>query len=384
MTISSAESGGGSADPVRVFLCGDLMLGRGIDQILPHPSHPGLYEPYIRDARDYVSLAEAVVGPLPRHAVLDYVWGDALAELARRAPELRVANLETSITRCDQYWHGKDIHYRMHPANAGCLSAARLDCCTLANNHVLDWGYVGLSETLASLRAVGIASVGAGECRQQAQLPALFPLAGRRRVIVIACGAQSSGIPAAWAAGPGSPGVDLLADLSDADVERIARRVAAVKQPHDVLILSIHWGSNWGYGVSSAQRRFAHALIDHAGVDLVHGHSSHHPRPIEVYREHLILYGCGDFLNDYEGIGGYRSYRGDLSLMYFADIDADDGRLLALHLCPMQIRRFRAMRASPDDTRWLGEALTREGRALGTRTRAAPDGGLALEWHGEG
>ena len=45
---------------LRLFLCGDVMTGRGIDQALPHPSNPILYEPYIRDARDYVDLAERV------------------------------------------------------------------------------------------------------------------------------------------------------------------------------------------------------------------------------------------------------------------------------------------------------------------------------------
>lgn len=67
-------------------------------------------------------------------------------------------------------------------------------------------------------------------------------------------------------------------------------------------IPALGWG-NWGYGVTRRTREFAHELLDHAGVDLIHGHSSHHPLGIEVYRDKLILYGCGDFINDYEGIG---------------------------------------------------------------------------------
>jgi poly-gamma-glutamate capsule biosynthesis protein CapA/YwtB (metallophosphatase superfamily) len=54
---------------------------------------------------------------------------------------------------------------------------------------------------------------------------------------------------------------------------------------------------------------------------LVHGHSSHHPRPFEVYRRTSILYGCGDYLHDYEGISGYEPFRDDLTLMYFPRID---------------------------------------------------------------
>jgi poly-gamma-glutamate capsule biosynthesis protein CapA/YwtB (metallophosphatase superfamily) len=59
-------------------------------------------------------------------------------------------------------------------------------------------------------------------------------------------------------------------------------------------------------------RQFAHALIDEAGFDLVHGHSSHHPKAIEVHHGRIILYGCGDFITDYEGIKGYESFRDDL------------------------------------------------------------------------
>lgn len=101
---------------VRVFLCGDVMTGRGVDQILPHPSDPRIYEPAVRDARAYVRLAEAVNGPIPRSVEHAYIWGDALSELERASPAARIVNLETSVTRSDAYWP-KGINYRMHPAN---------------------------------------------------------------------------------------------------------------------------------------------------------------------------------------------------------------------------------------------------------------------------
>src|SRR5512139_1371163 len=91
-------------DPIRLFLCGDVMTGRGIDQILPHPGDPVLYERYVRDAGDYVALAERAAGPIPRPADFGYVWGDALAELRRCGADVRVVNLETSITTSGDYW----------------------------------------------------------------------------------------------------------------------------------------------------------------------------------------------------------------------------------------------------------------------------------------
>ena len=115
-----------------LFVCGDVMTGRGIDQILPHPGKPQLFERYVRDARDYVELAESAHGPIPRPVSYEYIWGDALEELDRAAVDARIINLETGITTSDDYWPAKEVCYRMNPRNIGCLTAAGIDCCTLA------------------------------------------------------------------------------------------------------------------------------------------------------------------------------------------------------------------------------------------------------------
>lgn len=376
------EGSGRTADSaaLTVFLCGDVMLGRGIDQALPYSNLPHLHEDFVKDARDYITLAERANGPFHRPLGFGDVWGEALAELERVAPHVRLINLETSLTTREDAWPEKGIHYRMHPRNVPCLTAARVDCCALANNHVLDWGREGLRETLATLHGAGIATAGAGETREEAERPAVLAAPGPGRVLVFSFGTHGSGIPPEWAAEVDTPGVDLLPALSWATVRRIRERVRAVKRAGDLVIASIHWGGNWGYGVPPEQRAFAHALIDMAGVDLVHGHSSHHPRGIEVHREHLILYGCGDFLNDYEGIRGHEGYRGDLTLMYFATLEPTSGRLQALRLTPMQLRHFRAHRASRSDTAWLGGVLSREGQSLGTEVVPEADGTLTLHW----
>jgi len=132
--------------------------------------------------------------------------------------------------------------------------------------------------------------------------------------------------------------------------------------------------------VSDEHRRFAHQLIDVAGVDLVYGHSSHHPKPIEVYRGKLILYGCGDLLNDYEGIGGYERFRSELGLMYFPAIDCETGDLVRLTMTPTCIRQLRVNLADPGEARWLSAALSRECKPFGTSVRLLPEGDLALEW----
>ncbi|MBZ4420239.1 CapA family protein [Myxococcus sp. RHSTA-1-4] len=369
-----------SQGALTLFLCGDVMTGRGVDQVLPHPVPPNLYESYVRDARVYVELAEARNGPIRAPLGFDAIWGDALAALKQAAPDVRLINLETSITTSEAWWRAKGIHYRMHPANAPCLTAARINCCALANNHVLDWGYAGLRETLATLRRLGIATAGAGEDVDTALRPAVLDLGSRGRVIVFSFGEDGSGVPPDWAATADTPGVDYLPDLSPSTARRIGERVASVKRAGDVVIASIHWGGNWGYRALPEHRAFAHALIEKAGVDLIHGHSSHHPRGIEVHQGHLILYGCGDFLNDYEGISGYEDFRGDLTLMYFASVDPATGRLVGLRMLPMQLRQLKLHRASSADAGWLCGVLDREGRFLGTGTRLDETGALVLQW----
>ncbi|WP_232379409.1 CapA family protein [Polyangium fumosum] len=362
---------------LELFLCGDVMTGRGIDQALPHPSEPTLYEPYIRDARDYVTMAEDTNGPIQRPFGHAYIWGDALAALERAAPAARIINLETSVTRSDAYWPDKGINYRMHPDNTPCLLAAGIDVCVLANNHVLDYSTSGLIETLTTLKQAGLKIAGAGETLAEARAPAVLPLPGGGRLLVFAFGTASSGIPASWAATDDSPGVERLVDLSDTTALQIQARVRCVKRPGDVVIASIHWGSNWGYEVPEEHVRFAHSLLE-GGVDLVHGHSSHHPRPIEVYKNKLILYGCGDLLNDYEGITGHASFRGDLALMYFPVVDPATGELARLRMTPMQIRRFRLGRARRSDAVWLGETLHRIGRGFGVQVDLDESGDLVL------
>jgi poly-gamma-glutamate synthesis protein (capsule biosynthesis protein) len=364
---------------IKIFLCGDVMIGRGVDQILPHPCDPRLYESAVHSAMDYVRLAEDATGGIRRPAPPSYIWGAALPAFERERPDARVINLETSVTR-SQAHVAKGINYRVSPENAECLVAAGIDCCALANNHVLDWGRAGLLETLSTLDRLKIKTAGAGRNLAEAWAPAIVDLAGKGRVVVISCASVTSGVPGDWAATPKAPGVALLPDLSEKSVALIADQIARARRPNDVVIVSLHWGPNWGFDVPQEQRRFAHRLIDTAPISILHCHSSHHAKGIEVYRDRLILYGCGDFLNDYEGIAGYEEFRGDLALMYFATVDAASGDLAAFEMTPLQIRHFQLVRPSRDDVAWLQETLDRESRAFGARIEAAPNGGLALSW----
>lgn len=369
----------GMADFITIFMCGDVMTGRGVDQLLPYPSDPKIHESYMKSAIDYVEIAERVNGPIQKPVDFSYIWGDAIEELERLTPDMRMINLETSVTKSDDYWKGKGINYRMHPKNIPCLTAAGINYCSLANNHVLDWGYSGLKETLEILKKVDVKFSGAGLNLKEAETPAVMEAKGKGRVIVFSFGTVTSGIPFSWAARKDRPGVFLLEDLSDKTVKYIQEKVNGIKRQRDIVIASIHWGANWGYTIPHKQRTFARKLIDNAGVDIIHGHSSHHVKGMEVYKGRLILYGCGDFLNDYEGIGGGEDFRPDLTLMYFVSVDPSTGKLVHLQMTPIKIKRFKLNRASREDALWLWERLNREGLEFGTRMELKEDNTLILQ-----
>jgi poly-gamma-glutamate synthesis protein (capsule biosynthesis protein) len=398
-----------SRDPslITIFMCGDVMTGRGIDQILPHPSDPLIHERYMRtlkfrrvppsllsllpdsfvykryvkDAGEYVKLAEQANGPVQKPVDFSYIWGDALEELERMSPDLRIINLETSITKSDDYWKGKGINYRMHPENIPCITAAKIDCCSLANNHVLDWGHSGLLQTLEILDRVNMKRAGAGRNARESASPAVMEVGGKGRVILFSFGLKTSGIPPSWAASEERSGVNLLEELSHKTVLYIQGIIQRVKQQGDIVIISLHWGGNWGYTIPHKQREFAHKLIDEAGVDIIHGHSSHHIKGIEVYKERPIMYGCGDLINDYEGISRlYDHFRKDLGLMYFVSSDPSTGKLVHLRMIPTQVKHLKVNRASREDALWLKNTLDRECKKLETRVELNMDNTLTLKW----
>ena len=82
-------------------------------------------------------------------------------------------------------------------------------------------------------------------------------------------------------------------------------------------------------------------------MDIIHGHSSHHVKGIEVYGGKPVIYGCGDFINDYEGIGGYEPYRSDLGLMYFAEVCRSSGDLVGVRMKPTRMKNFRVILLPP-------------------------------------
>ena len=313
----------------RFLVGGDLMLGRAIDQIRPIHNPPAFGKPDARHPEVMLHWAEQRGVSIPRDVAPGYFWGQLLPELQSAAIDFTLFNLETAVTT-ESTWADKTYNFRMHPAGLDVLQAAGVHCVSLANNHGLDFGVRGLVDTIDALRAQQIGHAGAGLDPVQASAPAVHPLPGGTRLLLFAFACLDSGCRPADQALPHRPGIQLLPELRhDSEpaavqqaLERVRQCIDTYRCPGDFVVLSLHWGRNWPDQIPEAHRQFAWRCVDDLGVNLIHGHSAHVPLPGEVRQGSVILYGCGDVLNDYEGRLDLARRGGDRGALFVLDWDS--------------------------------------------------------------
>jgi poly-gamma-glutamate synthesis protein (capsule biosynthesis protein) len=314
---------GGSEDPMEIAFVGDVMLGRLVAEEL-------------------------------RRRPPEYPWGDTLP-LLRRADAL-VGNLEFVLADDGRPWPGKTFHFRADRRAVASLEAAGFALVSVANNHVLDFGTDAALESLATLAQRGIRFAGAGPNAEVARRPAVI----RRDDLTIAMLALTDNEPD-WEAGPESPGVHHVpVDLRDPRAAALLDAVARQREVVDLLIVSAHWGGNWGVDVPRSHRTFARALVD-AGADVVFGHSPHIVRGVEVYRDRPILYGTGDFVDDYAVDPVERNDRSFVFLLR-----TENAVPTELHMHPTEIVHFQA-RLADRHAAEIADSMARRCAALGTR-----------------
>jgi poly-gamma-glutamate synthesis protein (capsule biosynthesis protein) len=290
---------------MKLLFVGDVMLGRLVNQVLKR-------EPP------------------------EYPWGDTLTVL--RQADCRICNLECVVSDRGRPWGltPKAFHFRSDAKNVSALTAAGITAVSVANNHTLDFEYDAMFKMLRILDRAGIRHAGAGENLGRASQPALLEISDARIGLV----AFTDNEPG-WEATDLSPGVFYVPiDLRDARAAKLLETVRNTKGEVDLLILSAHWGGNWGYSPPSNHRLFARALID-AGADIIFGHSCHVVRGVEIYQGRPILYSSGNFIDDY---AVDEIERNDRSLIFMLETEA--GTLTRIRLYPTVIRRYQARMAA--------------------------------------
>ena len=265
-----------------------------------------------------------------------YPWGDTLALL--KNTDVTLINLETTLTTSRRAVP-KVFNFKAQPDRVQCLTEAGIDACTLANNHILDFNIAGMLETLDTLQSAGIPYAGAGRTISEARRP-LILTHDNLTIGIIGCTDNEPG----WEAGVDRPGTHFVSvEAPDETTEKLASQIKRLKTKVDILILSIHWGPNMKRKPSNAFIRFAHRMIE-AGADILHGHSAHIFQGIEVYRNKLILYDTGDFVDDYYVTPALRN---DQSFFYI--VHADSNGIIKLELIPVLISNMQVNRATGRD-----------------------------------
>lgn len=290
-----------------------------------------------------------------------YPWGDTDSVL--RQADLTIANFECVLAAGGEPEAGKVFHFRSDPKNVASLRSAGIGMVSLANNHVLDYGAGAFGEMLPALDTAGVLHAGAGLDRDGARRPAVRRVAGTAVGLIAFTDNQPD-----WEAdaGPGVFYVPVVA--SDRRVDDLLALVRRTKARVGLLVVSAHWGPNWGSGAPSEHRELARALIE-AGADVVYGHSPHIFRGVEVYRNRPVIYSAGDFVDDY---AVDPQERNDQSFIFL--LETDRGTPLRLRLHPTLITDFQA-RLAGRSSRQIAERMQRLSRHLGTASSWDAAGG---------
>lgn len=283
-------------------------------------------------------MGDVMLGRLVNKALLKwdaaYPWGNTLPLL--NDADLRICNLECVISDVGNPWSitPKMFHFRSDEENIATLAAAGIDIVSIANNHVLDYEEEALFRMIDILDTNNIPHAGAGKDLSSAEKPAIISKKSKKTGMLAFTDNEAQ-----WEANANKAGIFYVPiDLKDKRAKHLIKLTEELREKVDFLILSAHWGSNWGYDPPREQIPFAHTLIE-AGADLIFGHSGHIFRGIEIYKSKPIIYCAGDFIDDYV-IDEIE--RNDESFIFIVDWN---GHKLKIYLFPTIINEYQAFRA---------------------------------------
>jgi len=263
---------------ITIGFAGDVMIGRLVNEIIDQTGY-------------------------------QYPWGNMLPYLHKT--DLNIINLETTLTHSTKKVP-KVFNFKASPDRVQILKEANIDIVDLANNHSLDFEVEGLHETIAVLDAAGITHVGAGATIAAAKKPVIIEKKGIR-IGIIGCTDNEP----EWKATENKPGTNYV-NINDAQsVDELCKNIKELRPQVDIVVLTIHWGPNMRKHPSAEFVAAAHKLIE-CGVDIFHGHSAHILQGIELYKNALIMYDTGDFVDDYMVTP---SKRNDHSALFLVTID---------------------------------------------------------------
>ncbi len=299
---------------MQILFAGDVMLGRLVNKVLAN-------------------------------AQFTYVWGDTI-DIIKRA-DFSLINLECPVSSKGKKWNKtfKVFHFRANLDAIQVLNSASIDYVSLANNHILDYDIEALLDTLDILDKNNISHSGAGRNLKEAMKPAILEKKLKpkpsnnnnpfhnvytekvnnndniKNTIRIGIISLTDNEPE-WEAKDDLAGINYIPAILDPDryYYRLQNYIEQAKTQSDLVIVSSHIGPHFRETPSVKYVNFAHKIIDF-GADIYWGHSNHMPQGIELYKHNnnnkIILYDCGDFIDDYAIDSNYRNDLSFIFLLHF-------------------------------------------------------------------
>jgi poly-gamma-glutamate capsule biosynthesis protein CapA/YwtB (metallophosphatase superfamily) len=342
---------------MQILFAGDVMLGRLVNEVLAN-------------------------------AQFTYVWGDTI-DIIKRA-DFSLINLECPVSSKGKEWNKtfKVFHFRANLDAIQVLNSASIDYVSLANNHILDYDIEALLDTLDILDKNNISHSGAGRNLKEAMKPAIIEKKlklkpsnnhdsyynvhneevnnnGSKNTIRIGLISLTDNEPE-WEAKYDQAGINYIPTTLDPDIYyyRLQNYIENAKKQSDLVIVSSHVGPHFRETPSMKYVNFAHKIID-LGADIYWGHSNHMPQGIEFYKHNdnnkIILYDCGDFIDDYAIDSNYRNDLSFIFLLHFlmdknhklSNNNSNNGNILLqnsmIELIPTKISNFMVNTIPVDD-----------------------------------
>ena len=318
---------------LHIIAVGDIMLGRGVGDSLKANGF-GFLHPFT-EIFDYFKNADILFGNL----------------------EQPITSLEKSLDKNYKY-----ILKSIPEAIQG-IQYAGFNMLSLANNHMMDYYWVGLDDTITILDDSDISHAGAGRDLIDARKPAIIEKKGLKIALLaytdMAYVEYRGNPPLYFAADIHKPGVaPLRLELIQEDIQKVQEQV-------DIIILSLHWGEEDSFRISERQKKLAHELSD-AGADIILGHHPHWFQGIEIYNGKPIVYSLGNFIFDQPSPESKESF-----ILDFAYQDTD---LTGITAIPIKtVNQIRVIPQKGDEAKKMLKRQQRLSEELGTKTTIQGD-----------
>lgn len=273
----------------------------GLPACIDHVKSPVIQESVAKKKQITISGVGDVMMPLSIQSVAakrgynyDILFERIAPDLS--APHITFANLETPIDHTAEISGYPRFNSRRELLSA--LRRAGVDIVSIANNHVMDMGEAGLIRTIDNISEAGLAFVGAGRTKSEANEIKIISANGITCAFLAYTYGTNERLPGRRAT---SPGVNILRPDSDADLLKAIEKVKEARTAADIVIVSLHWGDEYSTTPSGWQKEAAYQLIN-AGADIIFGHHPHVLQPIETIstrdgRHALVAYSLGNFIS---------------------------------------------------------------------------------------